>query len=71
MIKKDGDKIELTKSEFNSLRKAAARKGVVVNSISTSAELIDAIIQGLDDARAADMLRFLDRESLLPIIRDE
>lgn len=71
MIKTSNHRIRLTDSELNVLRQRAARRGIAVNAVSTTPELLEAIINGLDDATVNDLLEFLDARGALAHRRDE
>lgn len=65
MIKIGNHRIRLTDTELNVIRQRAAQNGIVVNSVSTESELLEAIINGLGEAIIEDMLAFLvSREAL-------
>ena len=56
----DSDKVKLSPSETNRLRKQAARNGIAVNEIETADQYTEALYCALPKALSDDMLAFFD-----------
>lgn len=61
MIFEDDSRIRLTRSELNSLRRANAKNGRAIGKVDTARDLLDAVVNGLPQERAEELLAFLDQ----------
>lgn len=61
MIFEDDSRVRLTRSELNALRRANAKNGLTLGKVVTARELLEAVVNGLPQERAEDLLAFLDR----------
>jgi hypothetical protein len=60
MIFTSRNRVRLTRSEMDHVRRAAARNGVALTRIETPTQLLSAILAGLPPDRQRDLLRFLE-----------
>lgn len=60
MIFENDDKVRLTKSEMKLLRQRNVANGEAIADVKTREQLLSAIIGGLSDDRARQMLEFID-----------
>lgn len=61
MIFEDESSIRLTRSELNSLRRANAKNGRTIGEVDTARGLLEAVVSGLPQERAEELLAFLDQ----------
>lgn len=64
MIFATPNRVHLTSAELNRLRQGAARNGQAVNRIETPGQLLQATLDALPAERQADLLRFLESDTL-------
>lgn len=60
LLGKTSDKIKLSQSEINKLRRLAAKNGIAINAIETDAQYGEALYCALPKAISDDMAAFFD-----------
>lgn len=66
MIFESPTRVRLTPAELNRLRQRAARNGIAVTRVETPAQLLQATLDALPADRQADLLRFLEADTVRP-----